>query len=126
MVCAEDERAERLSACRAAQTLGDDGGTNGAGDRKQRIIFDIIDDFGLKPRLNNDRGTAILVAASIYDACHYFRLFRNTTFGQYCGIITSYEPNHNAISREPAGTVPPARCQTSGVGNQWHVMENRL
>ena len=66
-----------------------------AGERKQRIIANIIEDFSLKPRLNNDRGTAILVAASIYDACHYFRLFQNTSFGPYCGIITSYEPNHN-------------------------------
>jgi len=72
-----------------------------AGERKQRIIASIIEDFSLKPRLNNDRGTAILVAASIYDACHYYRLFQNTSFGPYCGIITSYEPNHNAISREP-------------------------
>ncbi|MEQ1622867.1 MAG: type I restriction endonuclease subunit R [Methylophilaceae bacterium] len=72
-----------------------------AGERKQRIIADIIHDFGVQPRLNNDRGTAILVAASIYDACHYFRLLQNTSFGKYCGIITSYEPNHNAISREP-------------------------
>ncbi|MGE0130133.1 MAG: type I restriction endonuclease subunit R [Blastocatellales bacterium] len=75
-----------------------------AAERKQRIIANIIEDFSLKPRLNNDRGTAILVAASIYDACHYFRLFQNTGFGQYCGVITSYEPNHNAISREPAGS----------------------
>ncbi|WP_010487501.1 type I restriction endonuclease subunit R [Pseudomonas sp. S9] len=73
-----------------------------AQERKQRIIASIIEDFSLKPRLNNDRGTAILVAASIYDACHYFRLFDGTMFGQYCGIVTSYEPNHNAISREPA------------------------
>lgn len=72
-----------------------------AGERKQRIIANIIEDFSLKPRLNNDRGTAILVAPSIYDACHYFRLFQNTSFGPHCGIITSYEPNHNAISREP-------------------------
>ena len=72
-----------------------------AGERKQRIIANIIEDFGLKPRLNNDRGTAILVAASIYDACHYYRLLQNTSFGAYCGIITSFEPNHNAISREP-------------------------
>lgn len=72
-----------------------------AGERKQRIIFSIIHDFDTKPRLDNNRGTAILVAASIYDACHYFRLFQNTTFGPYCGIITSFEPNHNAISREP-------------------------
>jgi len=75
-----------------------------AGERKQRIIADIVQDFSLKPRLNNDRGTALLVVASIYDACHYFRLFQNTTFGQYCGVITSFEPNHNAISREPANS----------------------
>ena len=75
-----------------------------SGERKQRIIADIIHDFGVQPRLNNDRGTAILVAASIYDACHYYRLFQNTPFGTYCGIITSYEPNHNAISREPANS----------------------
>lgn len=72
-----------------------------AGERKQRIIANIIEDFSLKPRLNSDRGTAILVAASIYDACHYYRLFQNTIFGPYCGIITSYEPNANAISKEP-------------------------
>ncbi|RKH88172.1 type I restriction endonuclease subunit R [Corallococcus sp. AB045] len=75
-----------------------------AGERKQRIIANIIEDFSLKPRLNSERGTAILVAPSIYDACHYFRLFQNTSFGTYCGIITSYEPNHNAISREPANS----------------------
>jgi len=69
--------------------------------RKREIIANIITDFALQPRLNNDRGTAILVAASIYDACHYYRLFQNTSFGAYCGIVTSYEPNHNAISREP-------------------------
>jgi type I restriction enzyme, R subunit len=73
-----------------------------SGERKQRIIANIIEDFSLKPRLNNGRGTAILVAASIYDACHYFRLLQNTNFGKYCGVITSYEPNAGAISREPA------------------------
>jgi type I restriction enzyme R subunit len=72
-----------------------------ASERKQRIIANIIEDFSLKPRLNNDRGTAILVVESIYDACHYFQLFQMSSFGPYCGIITSYEPNHNAISREP-------------------------
>jgi type I restriction enzyme R subunit len=72
-----------------------------AGERKQRIIASVIEDFSLRPRLNNDRGTAMLVAASIYDACHYFRLFRNTPFGPFVGIITSYEPNHTTISTEP-------------------------
>lgn len=72
-----------------------------AAGRKREIIADIIGDFALKPRLNNDRGTAILVAASIYDACHYFQLFQQTSFGPWCGLITSYEPNANAISKEP-------------------------
>ncbi len=75
-----------------------------AEDRKERIIASIIEDFNFKPRLSNDRGTAILVSASIYDACHYFRLFQNTALAPPCGIITSYEPNHNAISREPANS----------------------
>jgi len=72
-----------------------------AAERKQRIVADIIEDFSLKPRLNNNRGTAILVAASIYDACHYYRLLQNTGFGPYCGIVTSYEPVATAISKEP-------------------------
>jgi type I restriction enzyme R subunit len=73
-------------------------------ERKQRIIASIVEDFALKPRLNDNRGTAILVASSIYDACHYFRLFQNTIFKDLCGIITSYEPQPGAISREPPGS----------------------
>ena len=75
-----------------------------SGERKNRIIADIIEDFSLKPRLSNHRGTALLVAPSIYDACHYYRLFQHTNFGPFCGLITSYQPNHNLISREPAGS----------------------
>ncbi|BCT67019.1 type I restriction endonuclease subunit R [Nitrosospira sp. NRS527] len=75
-----------------------------AKERKDRIVADIIEDFSLKPRLNNDRGTAILVAASIYDACHYYRLFQNTPFGRQVGVITSYEPNPATISRESSGS----------------------
>ncbi|WP_259731390.1 MULTISPECIES: type I restriction endonuclease subunit R [Synechococcales] len=75
-----------------------------AEERKARIAASIIHDFDTKPRLNNDRGTAILVAASIYDACHYMRIFQGKPFGAYCGVITSFEPNHNAISREPANS----------------------
>lgn len=73
-------------------------------ERKARIAASIMHDFSTKPRLNNDRGTAMLVVASIYDACHYFRIFKSKPFGAYCGVITSYEPNHNAISREPANS----------------------
>lgn len=73
-------------------------------ERKQRIIANIVHDFGVRPRLNNNRGTAMLVADSIFDACHYYRLLQNVPFGQYCGIITSYEPNHNSVSQEPANS----------------------
>ena len=75
-----------------------------AEERKARIAASIIHDFDTKLRLNDNRGTAILVAGSIYDACHYFRIFLNKPFGEYCGVITSFEPNHNAISREPANS----------------------
>lgn len=75
-----------------------------AEERKARIAASIIHDFDTKPRLNDDRGTAILVAASIYDACHYYRIFQSKPFGEYCGVITSFTPNHNAISREPANS----------------------
>jgi len=75
-----------------------------AKERKDRIVANIIEDFSLKPRLDNDRGTAILVAASIYDACHYFRLFQNTHFGPHVGVITSFEPNPAAISKESSGS----------------------
>ena len=91
-----------------------------SGERKHRIMVSIVQDFSLRPRLNNDRGTAILVAASIYDACHYFRLFQNTPFGQYCGVITSYEPNHNAISRESAHSDEHYKFETY----TQHVLKN--
>ncbi|CAM4001437.1 type I restriction endonuclease subunit R [Deinococcus marmoris] len=75
-----------------------------SGERKSRIVANIIEDFNLRPRLISERGTAILVAASIYDACHYYRLFQTTELAGRVGLITSYQPNHNLISREPQGS----------------------
>ena len=72
--------------------------------RKNQIAASIMIDFDIKPRLNNNRGTAILVASSIYDACHYFRIFKTKDFGKYCGIITSYQPNPSFISSEPTNS----------------------
>ena len=37
-------------------------------------MADILEDFNLRPRLISERGTAMLVAASIHDACHHYRL----------------------------------------------------
>lgn len=48
--------------------------------RMDRVVADIVFDFGTKPRLSNQRGNAILVASSIYEACKYFELFQKTVF----------------------------------------------
>jgi type I restriction enzyme R subunit len=73
-------------------------------ERKNRIINSIIEDFDTRRRLSDGRGTAILVADEIYDACHYFRLFQNTDFGKHVGIITSFELDKSLYSKEPAGS----------------------
>lgn len=73
-------------------------------ERKDRIINSILEDFDTRRRLSDGRGTAILVADEIFDACHYFRLFQNTDFGRHVGIITSFEPDKNQYSKEPAGS----------------------
>ena len=46
--------------------------------RMERVVSDIVFDFGVKPRLSSQRGNAILVASSIYEACKYFELFQKT------------------------------------------------
>jgi type I restriction enzyme, R subunit len=43
--------------------------------RMNRVVKDIVFDFGVQPRLSSERGNAILVASSIYDATKYFDLF---------------------------------------------------
>jgi type I restriction enzyme R subunit len=73
--------------------------------RMGRIVADIMLDFATKPRLSDGRGTAILVASSIYEACKYFELFsgRDTGFAGRCAIITSYNPLASDISKEETG-----------------------
>ncbi|TPE46530.1 type I restriction endonuclease subunit R [Amaricoccus solimangrovi] len=71
--------------------------------RKERVVQDIIFDFSVKPRLSSERGNAILVAASIYDACKYFELFQKTQFKGRCGLVTSYNPVTQDVTREDTG-----------------------
>ena len=65
--------------------------------RLEKIVFDIIDDFYKKPRLQNGRGNAMLIASSIYEACQYYRIFQSQGFSK-CAVVTSYEPG--ALSTE--------------------------
>jgi type I restriction enzyme, R subunit len=49
--------------------------------RMDRMVNDIIFDFSVKPRLSSERGNAILVASSIYEACKYSPCFRKRRSG---------------------------------------------
>jgi len=71
--------------------------------RMDRVVADIVFDFAVKPRLSNERGNAILVASSIYEACKYFVLFGKTVFKGRCAVVTSYNPQASDISKEETG-----------------------
>ncbi|MFN9692334.1 MAG: type I restriction endonuclease subunit R [Synechococcaceae cyanobacterium] len=71
--------------------------------RMNRIVTDIIFDFSLNPRLVSQRGNAILVASSIYEACRYFELFNATELKGKCAVITSYDPKAGDVSKEEVG-----------------------
>jgi type I restriction enzyme R subunit len=71
--------------------------------RMNRIIADIVFDFSLRPRLASQRGNAILVASSIYEACRYFELFNQTELKGKCAVITSYDPKAADVTKEEVG-----------------------
>ena len=64
--------------------------------RLEKIASDIIFDMNLKPRLKNDRGTAMLVANSIYEACRYWDIFISNGFNR-CAVVTSFEPSTASV-----------------------------
>jgi type I restriction enzyme R subunit len=71
--------------------------------RMDRVVADIVFDFSVKPRLSSERGNAILVASSIYEACKYFSLFQKTPFRGNCAVVTSYNPQAGDITKEETG-----------------------
>jgi len=71
--------------------------------RISKVVNDIIFDFNTKPRLNSERGNAILVASSIYEACRYFELFQKTELKGLCAIVTSYSPTTGDVTTEDTG-----------------------
>jgi type I restriction enzyme R subunit len=71
--------------------------------RMDRVVADIIFDFSVKPRLSSDRGNAILVASSIYEACKYFTLFQKTPYKGRCAVVTSYNPQTKDVTLEETG-----------------------
>lgn len=71
--------------------------------RAKQIVNDILLDMATKPRLMDGRGNAMLVGASIYQACKFYELFCNAGFKGKCAIVTSYAPNPSDISKEDSG-----------------------
>lgn len=71
--------------------------------RMERVVADILFDFSVKPRLSSERGNAILVASSIYEACRYYALLQNTPFKGKCAIVTSYDPMARDVTTEETG-----------------------
>lgn len=71
--------------------------------RAEKIVADILKDMATKPRLADGRGNAMLVGASIYQACKFYDLFIDAGFQGKCAIVTSYNPNASDIAKEDAG-----------------------
>ncbi|MGB9154202.1 MAG: HsdR family type I site-specific deoxyribonuclease, partial [Alphaproteobacteria bacterium] len=71
--------------------------------RMDRVVKDIVFDFGVKARLSSERGNAILVASSIFEACKYFTLFQSTPLRNKCAVVTSYNPQAKDLTLEETG-----------------------
>jgi type I restriction enzyme, R subunit len=71
--------------------------------RLEQIVKDILFDMETKPRLMDGRGNAMLVCASIYQACKVYELFSRTDLAGKCAIITSYKPSPADIKGEDSG-----------------------
>ena len=71
--------------------------------RMDRVVADIIFDFAVKPRLSSERGNALLVASSIYEACKYFVLFQKMPFKGRSAVVTSYNPQARDVTLEEIG-----------------------
>jgi type I restriction enzyme R subunit len=72
--------------------------------RMDRVVSDIVFDFSVKPRLSSERGNAILVVSSIYEACKYFTLFQKTPLKDKCAVVTSYDPRTKDVTKEETGS----------------------
>lgn len=81
----------------------------GSKARLEKIVFDIIRDFKIKPRLASGEGNGLLVSSSVYQACRYFDVFQSLGFKE-CAIITSYEPHHGDIKGEETGEGNPTEA----------------
>ena len=67
--------------------------------RLEKIAGDILFDMENKTRLR-ERGNAIFVCSSVYEACEAYKIFSDNGFEQKCAVISSYRPTASAIRNE--------------------------
>ena len=71
--------------------------------RLEKIVADILLDMETRDRLKSGHGNAMLVCASIYQACKFHELFDQTDLAGKCAIVTSYRPSPADIKGEESG-----------------------
>ena len=71
--------------------------------RLEQIVQDIMIDMATKPRLMDGHGNAMLVCASVYQACKVYEMFSKTDLAGKCAIVTSYKPVVADIKGEETG-----------------------
>ncbi|MGC9269887.1 type I restriction endonuclease subunit R [Acidiphilium sp.] len=71
--------------------------------RLEKIVADIQMDMALRERLAFGLGNAMLVTASIYQACKIYELLESTDLAGHCAIVTSYKPSAADIKGEDSG-----------------------
>lgn len=71
--------------------------------RFEQIAADILMDMDRKPRLADGHGNAMLVCASVYQACKIYEMFTDSSLAGKCAIVTSYQPNASEITGEETG-----------------------
>ena len=89
VVRGQDQGHDRSVQGRAEEALGHDAEGRLAPSRApSQIVDDILLDMETKPRLMDGRGNAMLVGASIYQACKFYELFCQAGFKGKCAIVT--------------------------------------
>jgi type I restriction enzyme R subunit len=74
-----------------------------ARDRLEKIVADVLMDMETRDRLKSGHGNALLVSSSIYSACRFFEMFRQTDLAGKYAIVTSYRPQPSDIKGEETG-----------------------
>jgi len=86
--------------------------------RLAQIVADILMDMETRDRLQSDRGNAMLVSGSIYQACNFYEMFDKTDLKGKCAIVTSYKPSPADIKGEESGEGLTERLRQYGIYQQ--------